>query len=317
MKGREVAVHAVDETRVDRHRDVRTVERHLERGRVLSRLREEQHLLRLAVQRRAERAAEAAERLEERRHHLLAVGAIGQRAQIAERRLIELDGAAVAERHRRVREIGVREDAVDVGRRPRERAGGGENLLLVLAERVRGPPRDILDVEAIDLEPRFRGEEAIERRFAGAQELRLDERRLGGERGGQLHHLLLHALVRRVARVLIGQHACVRVEARQLLVERVQSVERVGQRFRRRGELALELAQLRQLGGELLLRCAPRGFVRIDVSEVPGVLLWNLRAVAFLGGGCHGHGRDRRNDRQRSTGRAVCVCSSLHFTGSR
>ena len=116
VKGRQVAVHAVDQARVDRHRDVRAVERHLERGRVLPRLGEEQHLLRFAVHRRAERAAEAAERREKRRHHLLAVGAIGQRAQIAERRLIELDGAAVAQRHRRVREIGVREDAVDVGR---------------------------------------------------------------------------------------------------------------------------------------------------------------------------------------------------------
>ena len=39
--------------------------------------------------------------------------------------------------------------------------------------------------------------------------------------GGELHHLLLHALVRRVARVLVGQHARVDVEPRQLLVERV------------------------------------------------------------------------------------------------
>ena len=121
----------------------------------------------------------------------------------------------------------------------------------------------------------------------------------------ELHHLLLHALVRRVARVLIGQHAGVRVEARQLLVERVERVERVGQRLRRRGELALELPQLRQLGGELVLRGAPRGLVRIDVGEVPGVLLWNLRAVAFLGGRRRRNGRERRDYRQRSTDRAV------------
>ena len=85
-----------------------------------------------------------------------------------------------------------------------------------------------------------------------------------------------------VARVLVGQHAGVDVEPRQLLVERVQLVERVGQRRRRRGELALELPQLRQVGGELLLRGAPRGVGRIDVGEVPLVLLRNLRAVAFL-----------------------------------
>ena len=35
----------------------------------------------------------AAERCEERRHHLLAIGAVGQRAQVAERRLIELDAS--------------------------------------------------------------------------------------------------------------------------------------------------------------------------------------------------------------------------------
>ena len=90
VERRQVPVHAVDEARVDRHRNVRAVERRLERRRILPRLRVEQHLLHFAVHRRAERAAEAAERPEERRHHLLAIGAVRQRAQVGERRLIEL-----------------------------------------------------------------------------------------------------------------------------------------------------------------------------------------------------------------------------------
>ena len=42
-----------------------------------------------------------AERAEEGRHHLLAIGAVGQRAQRAEGGLIELDALAVAQRDRR------------------------------------------------------------------------------------------------------------------------------------------------------------------------------------------------------------------------
>ena len=49
---------------------------------------------------------------------------------------------------------------------------------------------------------------------------------------------------RGVARVLVGEHARVDVEARQLLVERRHRFERVGERRRRAGQLALERAEL-------------------------------------------------------------------------
>ena len=77
VERRQVLVDAVDQARVDRGRDVRSVERRLERGRVFrapARTKMSDWIWR--VERRAERAAELAERAEERRHHLLAILAI-------------------------------------------------------------------------------------------------------------------------------------------------------------------------------------------------------------------------------------------------
>ena len=54
----------------------------------------------------------------------------GRRAQLAVAGLIDLDRLAVGERDRRVREVGVREDGVDVGRRSGQRRRVGEDLLL-------------------------------------------------------------------------------------------------------------------------------------------------------------------------------------------
>ena len=86
---------------------------------------------------------EAAERAEEGGHHLLAIGAIGQRAKLAVGRLIELDALAVAERDRREGEVGVREDVVDVLRRAGNRPRVGEQLLFRVGQGVRGAAEDV------------------------------------------------------------------------------------------------------------------------------------------------------------------------------
>ena len=114
--------------------------------------------------RRAERPAEAAERLEERRHHLLAIGAVGQRAQVVERRLIELAPSAVAQRDRRVGKVGVREDAEDVRRRLP--ASGPASARIFSSDSVSvcaRAPGDVVEVEPIDLQPRLGRDELLER----------------------------------------------------------------------------------------------------------------------------------------------------------
>ena len=282
MERRQRAVDAVDEPRIHRRRDVRAVEHHLQRRRILSRLREEQHLLDIAVHRRPERAAEASERLEKRGHHLLAIGPVRQASQYAERRGVEFRGLAVAEGDARVGEIGVRQDVVDVGRRAGERTRGGQDALLGVAQRMRRTPRDVLDVEAMDLQPRLGGDEFFQRRFRNLQDLRLDVRRFGGERRAQLHHLFTHALRTRFTRVLIGEQADVDKRARQFLVDRIERVERLGKSRRRRRQLALEGADLRELLLDAFLRRSPGVGGRVDLGEVPLVAIRNLRAIAFL-----------------------------------
>jgi hypothetical protein len=107
MKGQQVPVDAIDEARVDRHGDVRTIERQFHRGPVFPRVGEEQDLLHFAVHGGTHRPAETAERGEERGHDLLAIGAVWQGAQIVEGRLVELHRPPIAERDRRIGKVGV------------------------------------------------------------------------------------------------------------------------------------------------------------------------------------------------------------------
>ena len=68
---------------------------------------------------------------------------------------IELDALAVAERHGRIREVSIREDAVRVGGRARDDRGTRQYLLLGVAQRVRAAAEDVVEVEVVDLQPRF------------------------------------------------------------------------------------------------------------------------------------------------------------------
>jgi hypothetical protein len=155
---------------------------------------------------------------------------------------------------------------------------------------VRGATDHVAQVEGIRLQARLGADEPFDGRLVRLEDLGLDVGRRRGELRGDLHHLLLHALVRRVAGVLIGEHARVDVEPRQLLVERVLQVEGVSEDGRRRGELAAILRQLRDVGDDLVLRRPPGGIGRIDVAEIPFVLVVDLGAVALLR--CHVEGHN-------------------------
>ena len=282
VKRGQVLVHAVDEPHVDGGRDVRAVQGLRERRIVLARLGVERHLLHFRVHRRAERPAEPAKRAEERRHHLLAIRAVRQRAQIVERGLVELHRSAVAQRDGRIREVRVRED-VEGPRWPlSQRAGVGEELLFVVGERVRLAAQDVFEVDAVHLQPRLSGEEPLDRRLPCLQNLRLDVGGLRAERRSQLRHLLPHALALAVARVLVGFHARVDVEPGQFLVEGEQAVQTIGQRARRRRQPSLESSQRGQLGGEGLLGPPPRRVRRVDVREIPFERVRDLRSIALL-----------------------------------
>src|SRR4029453_7674963 len=100
--------------------------------------------LNLGIERGAEGAAEAAERAEERRHDLLAIFTVGYGAVDAEGGAIELDGLAIAQRHRRVREVRVREDAVNARGTVGHHRCAREELLLAIALRVGSAPLDVV-----------------------------------------------------------------------------------------------------------------------------------------------------------------------------
>ena len=251
----------------------------------------------------------AAKRVEERRHDLFPIGTVRQRAQVVVSRLIDLHGFPVAQRDGRVGQIGVGDDPVGVRGAPRQRSGISQQLLLGLGQGMRGPALDVLQIELIDLQPRLGGQEFLDRSLRETQDLRLDVRpgRTGGRK--QLDHLLFHAFVMRVARVLVRQHVRIGVQARQLLAERRHLRQRVGQRGGRAGELALECAKLRNLRGNFVFRGAPGGVVGIEIAQIPLVLVRDLRAVALLRDSGKRQGRQRRDHQGDTKFRAGIDCA--------
>ena len=206
------------------------------------------------------------QRSEKSGHDLLSIETIRQRAKVGEGRLIELDHFTVAERYAREREIGVRQDAVRRGRCAGERAHIREKPFLRGRKRMCGSSRDVLEVEAIDLQTRFIADEFIDPPLFESENLRFQKRHFGRFGRRELDHLLLHAKVRRVTRVLVGEHLGIHVKARQFLVETEVFVQRVRKRRRGGAQLALEHLHLRQFFCELFLRAAPRLVVGVDVG---------------------------------------------------
>ena len=235
VERRQVAVHAVDEARVDRHRNVRAVERHLERRvgylRALAKnstFCTSPFIVVPNVRLKLPSALKNADITFSRSARF------GSARSVAERRLIELrrcwPSLSVTVGYGKV---GVRAGccrrSTACRRAGRRRRGSSPRLAQRVRARGARCPRG-----------RTRRSSAAARRRGTARSSPCRACRISGSMndasapnvGGELHHLLPHALVLRVARVLVGQHARVDVEPRQLLVERVQRVERVGQRRR-------------------------------------------------------------------------------------
>jgi hypothetical protein len=165
---------------------------------------------------------------------------------------------------------------------------------------VRRTTDDVVEVEVVGLETRLGGDEAIHGLLADLEQLRLDVRSLRGERGVELLHLLLHALRPRVPRVLIGQHARVDVQPRQLLIEVRHVFQCIGERLRRGAERALEFPQFRELLLDFVLLRAPGRLGGIDIGQIPFQRVWDSRAVALLSGKHYRH----RNHRHRKNGQS-------------
>ena len=122
------------------------------------------------------RAAEAAERAEERRHRRLAIVAVRRRAQLAVAGLIDLHRRAVAQRDRRIREVGVGQDAVDVRRPSRPAAPASARIFSSASVSVCARAADdVAQVEGVGLQPRLGGDGLLDRRAADPQDLRLDD----------------------------------------------------------------------------------------------------------------------------------------------
>ena len=130
-------------------------------------------------------------------------------------------------------------------------------------------------------------------------------RRLGAERRGELLHLLPHAFVRRVARVLVGEHAGVDVQARELLVE-VATASRARRRASRRTKSACpDIAGAAATSpASLSFAVAPRRVARIDVGEVPFEFVRCRGPVAGLRGRGDGQ-RGQRQDEKNLSHRAI------------
>ncbi len=74
---------------------------------------------------------------------------IGRRAQLGISRLIDFDDAPAVQRDGRVREICVRQNAVDVIGRRRQRLRIGQQLFLGIAEGVSRAPENVAEQELV------------------------------------------------------------------------------------------------------------------------------------------------------------------------
>jgi hypothetical protein len=143
------------------------------------------------------------------------------------------------------------------------------------------------------------GRSTVDLRLADLQDLRLEERDFLAKARADLLHLLLHALVLGDARVLVREEARVEEYLLQFLRDAIDRVERVGQARRRRAERALERRDRRDLRFQFVLGLAPGALGRVEVGEIPLVLVRDRCAAAILRRQCRGQ---RKNDGQTREG---------------
>ena len=76
-----------------------------------------------------------------------------------------------------------------------------------IGQRVFAAAKDVVQVKRVDLQPRFRRDELVDRRRIDLEDLRFDEGQVGADVGADLRDFLLHALVGADPGVLVGHHA--------------------------------------------------------------------------------------------------------------
>src|SRR5262249_3141199 len=145
--------------------------------------------------------------------NLLAIRAVRQSPQVRVGGLIDLHAASVTESHRRIWKVCIRQNSKNVRWRPGKWTKIGEKLLFRITQRMGRAADDVFQVEVINLESRLSRQKFLNHRLARLQNLRLDVGGLSSEIRCELHHLLLHPLMLRVARILIGKQTRINVES--------------------------------------------------------------------------------------------------------
>ena len=146
-------------------------------------------------------------------------------------------------------------------------------------------PEDIEQVMPEDLKSLFLPEEVFDRRPVHFQNLRLDEGCLGAKIRTDGAHLLLQCQVGGDARILVGIHARIAVEAGVFLGEPRCQLQAIQQLLRRTVQGSFEPFDPSEFGEETFLLLFPRVIGGIDSGQVPQVLLFDFASVAFLGVG--------------------------------
>ncbi len=146
---------------------------------------------------------------------------------------------------------------------------------------MRAAALDVVEIMLVGPEPRLL-RELVEGRFVDLQDLGLDEGGLLTELRGNLLHLLLHALVLADAGVLVGDEAGVDEDLLQILADAVYRVEGIRETSRGGAERPFERGDFRDLLEQPVLRGAPRLVGRVQVGEIPLVLVVDPGAVPLL-----------------------------------
>src|SRR5262249_58582564 len=101
MEGWQILVHSLHQPRVNRHRNIWSVQPGFKIAVVISRLGVKNRPLHVRIHHRSKRPAIFAQRREERLHHFLSVFTRWRRAMKRKRSLVELYSLAITQRDRR------------------------------------------------------------------------------------------------------------------------------------------------------------------------------------------------------------------------
>ena len=214
-------------------RDIVLVQRAVQGRLVVPRPRVEDVRLQMGIKLDPEGLPELVVRRPESLKDRLPILAIRRRAMQGVAGLVECGDRAVAERHLRIRHLRVAKDGVHRAGAGGHLAGPGQDLFLLLRERVRFAAQDIEQIHPILLQPRLGGDEFLNRLFFERDDFGLDKGGLGAVLRDKLLNLLLHGQIRRIARILIGLHRRIGVQAAERFGDLAVELQ-AGEHLRRR-----------------------------------------------------------------------------------